>query len=522
MTKLVHLPVEILTNIVALADLTDLPNLAQTSKLLYDYAIPRIWNNIKMDLTGSCIKHQNDLSYYDVKTTEKLMKTILNNEVSAFSLSNIKSLSFNLNPNNNSLFFEYFLDLNLLSNLNELTIHNNNVSLKQLKYIMKIIKHSKKNLQSINIYGISLSNLIEISLPPHRSINENIKSISISYSSVKNNKSSDIILLSRALRLLPNLESFSIQFNEYFDLCDDLSLEEKFFDLFKNMNIYNRKVKNIAIYDFPPYLHFSPMCLPYSLKSFSFHTNEIADESLFFNSLLQSNRRNLRSLSIRIVQSIDNSTKLEQINNIHSLNELILDTPSVAALLPVLIGSGNMVKKLAISNFNTSLLINLFKLSCSLSQLIVYSFSNTASENLPFLLIKSIFSTSKFGKLRHLFLPHLDDENFKNCFYYKKYSKHSSKVRLIINQKPHTMAKEVEDSVMAEQDYLVGPTSSIESPPLSPMSFSDDFFDNEVTISKNNNRNNELFDIKKSKLFQSVDEIDLFNFHYKYTHLCVL
>lgn len=413
----------------------DLAHLSRTCKALYLYATPILWHQTKLDLTVSTTTRYQSQPF-NTTSSAALLNAFASSSVSPYVFSCIQQLVLVVGKSTTAQMVEAFTEtclLNpmLLRNLRSVTF--NGPTWNNIEAIGNLI-HQFERLQSVAIHDISLSCLAELALPVGP-LNSTLTSLSLNFSSLNNN-SSDIDLLSNLLGLFPNLRSFVLTFNYEFDLCDDPSLESNISNLFRYMAMKNPRIAKISIYDFPPYLHFNPQCLPPSTKEFVFHTNEIDCESLFLTQLFASCPAKLRSLSLHIAQSIDDHDFFSSLAAagaavptpvaLDTLTDLTFDTPHSNEFLGSLLKANqHQLSRLALSGLSTPGLGNIL-LYCrkSLRQLYIYSYATAGPSYhrwvppppLAFssLVVKSIL-TNKFLALSLISLPPMPEDEFNQC-----------------------------------------------------------------------------------------------------------
>lgn len=514
----------------------DLASLAKTCKYLYLSAVPFLWNHIKLDLTISETSSQNHL--FDSKTSVALVHALAHGCVSPFALACIRQLSLNIGMRTSKEMVERFLGprlLNpgLLKNVRLISFYGPTWANAEAIAGVMAGFGKQRHPAVIAIQDVSLACLAELVLP-YSPINDKIKALSLNFSSLTNT-ASDIDLMSNLLNVCPQLRSFSLAFNYEFDLCEDPFLEARIEHVFRRMALNHPELGKIAIYDFPPYLHFNPQCLPPSVKEFVFHTNEIDSQHLFCKQLL-AGPANLKSLSLRIAQSIDsNPIAIDTVVRLTTLQELTLDTPCNTELLACLVKANRQLSRLALSQLTTSGLCQLLHCRASLRHIYIYSFSSTCSPACPSLVITAVLS-SHFPKLRLISLPPMPDAIFTRCVLLKQQrqlphlsfilsnmhltgiepfsaalsppgspepsSSSTSNPRLIEHQSP--VQNSLHSSSLAPSQKLIH--SHSQTPALT-----------EFPLLSNNDRSA----LWTYLPFKSVDELDLFTFHTK-NQVCVL
>lgn len=542
--SLLDLPAEVLTFLTSPAIISntgDLASLAASCKTLYQYVTPVLWKHIKLDLTISTNKSINHL--YDSTTSAALFNALSSNRVSCYAFASIRQLSLNLGKACTTSHLVDFCGAHLLNpkltkNLTSVTFHG--ATWRNIKAISTLMQQFPKNSITVAVHDISLSCLIELALPV-TPLNDMLRVVSLQFSSIKNN-CSDIDLLSKTLRALSKLHTFALSFNSEFDLCDDPFLEERISSLFRNMALNNRKISKVAIYDFPPYLHFSPLCLPSSVREFVFHTNEIDCEALFFQEIFSCSAK-LKSLSVRIVQSIeqsgieepaDGTSSNNSITNsssrplaLTSLQELTLDAPSASSLLPAFVKANRRLSRVALSGFSTNSLCQLLHLRHSLRQLYIYSFSSLCSPACPSLVIHSAMSS--FTQLRLVSIPQVSMDNFRHCIELKRQQKlHHLSLILSHNDSYSFNFASCSSSNTSSSNLLDTPPTSPPScsqatPPLPSSDLPSPIPPNwyNLSLSSSYPLLNDRTALWSNIPFKSVDELDLFTYHHK-NQLCVL
>ena len=522
--SLLDLPSEVigfLTSPAIINNTRDLASLAASCKVLYQHAIPTLWRHIKLDLSISTNKSQNHI--YDSTTSAALFNALISNHVSLYALASIRQLHLNLNDACTSFQLVEFCGAHLLNpkvtkNLTSVTFHG--ATWGNIKGISTLMQQFPKDSITVAVHDISLSCLIELALPV-TTLNDMLRFVSLQLSSVTNT-SSDIDLLSNTLKTLPKLRTFALSFNSEFDLCDDPLLEQRISSIFRNMALYNRRISKVAIYDFPPYIHFSPLCLPFSVQEFVFHTNEIESEALFFKEIFECSAK-LKSLSVRIVQSIEQS-ETEESNDetcpfqgvpLTSLEELTIDCPSVSVLLPVFVKANRRLSRVALSGFSTNCLCQLLHLRNSLRQLYIYSFSSSCSPACPSLVIYS--AISGFSNLCLVSLPHLSEDNIQYCIELKQRQK-LRRLSLILS---HSDASSFHLAYWSSNNILDNPRTSPplsgfqETPPSSLLSNIATSIPHQGIITSSYPLLNDRTTLWSSIPFKSVDELDLYTYHHQ-------
>lgn len=532
--SILDLPPSVLNLVLESTTQSDLASLAKTCKYLYLSAVPFLWNHVKLDLTMSETRSQNHL--FDCKTSAALVHALAQECVSPFALACIRQLSLNIGIHTTKEMVEGFLGprlLNpvLLKNVRLISFHGPTWTNAEAIAGVMAAFGERRHPAVVAIQDVSLACLAELVLP-YSPINEKIRALSLNFSSLTNT-ASDIDLMSNLLNVCPQLRSFSLSFNYEFDLCEDPLLETRIEQVFRRMTLHHPKLTKIAIYDFPPYLHFNPQCLPPSVKEFVFHTNEIDSQHLFCKQLL-TGPPNLKSLSLRIAQSIDSKpVAVDTVVRLTTLQELTLDTPCNTELLACLVKANRQLSRLALSQLTTSGLCQLLQCRASLRHLYIYSFSSTCSTACPSLVISAVLS-SHFPKLRLISLPPMPDAIFTRCVLLKQQ-----------RQFPHL-------SFILSQMHLAGiePFTTVLSPPGSPEPSSSPSIQliehsspvpnslhssslvpsQKLTHDHNQTSglpefpllsNNDLSALWTYLPFKSVDELDLFAFHTK-NQVCVL
>ncbi|KAF5101039.1 hypothetical protein D0Z00_001039 [Geotrichum galactomycetum] len=379
-----------------------------------------------------------------------------------------------------------------------------------------------------------------------------VRSVATTFSSIANT-ATDVDLLANTLAVLPNLKSFALAFDSEFDLCDDARLEARFSALCRGFALYNRALTRVAIYDFPPYLHFDPTCLPCSVSEFVFHTNEIDDASLFYAQLLGMPAR-LRSLSLRIVQSVSSSSpalvtaasadkKSYGPAGLTDLRALTLDVSSDSAserLLETLLRRNRThLARVALSGFTTTTLCALLlHARPMLRELYVYAFAPDAAAACGALVLRAAHS-GQFGRLRLLALPPLGVADLARCVALRRTA--ISKFALVtttttssdINDRYKTTTT-INDISNKNNKFALGCAEArpplaqlMVTPPMSPVPFhcDDDHDDDETNDDENDDESLDthqpggarpLLDqmaLWKTIPFKSEDELDLFMFH---------
>lgn len=546
---LLDLPAEILTNIMAKSQPRDLVAIACSCNILHQYAIPILWHNISLDLTISSTRETHH--FYDSSTSTRICDAINSKKVSELAYSSIRSLAFNLSPlsDNNSI-CGHLINPDLLPNLRELTVHGATDWARVEPIAMYLSQYSSGKC-SLRLNDIPLACLVEVALPVS-TINPMISSVAVTFSSVVNT-ATDVDLLASTLALLPNLKSFALSFDPEFDLCDDARLDARFAALFRNFAINNRKLTRIAIYDFPPYLHFDPTCLPCSISEFVFHTNEIDDAPLFYVQLLDMSAR-LQNLSLRIVQSVSSTSsvsfteaktqkKIYAPMGLTGLRALTLDVPadeSGAALLQTLLHrNSSHLARVALSGFTTATLCGLLTyVRAALCELYIYSFAPGAAAACGALVLRAAHS-NQFRDLRLLALPSLGAAELARCVALRRTATTKPAFALITMAISDTndrltinTSNGISDKINTKFALGCGggklplPQLMV-TPPMSPVPFSSE---NDHNNDENNNKNDDVESLDtlqqcgtyslldqtalwKTIPFKSEDELDLFMFH---------
>lgn len=504
-------------------------SLTRSCRSLYYQATLVLWKHIKLDLTVSTTKAHHHL--FDSTTSAILFNTLASNSVSPYALSCIRQLSLNMGTSTTPDFMLNFLAprlLNpaLLQHLRSVTFHG--PTWNNIRAIPELICAFPATTTTVSIHDISLSCLAELALPIGP-LNRMLTSLSLNFSSF-NNKSSDIDLLSQLLKLLPRLHTFALSFNYEFDLCDDMFLESRISSLFWNMDTHNPNMAKISIYDFPPYLHFNPQCLPPSTKEFLFHTNEIDCELRFITQLLTSCRTKLTSLSLRIAQSIEEQENVvldDYCISLTSLTELTLDVPctSHTSLLATLIKANRQLSRIALSGLSTTGLCQLLHCRNSLRQLYIYSFAAICSPECPSLVIQAVMS--HFPALRLLSLPPMPEELFQKCIFMKQQHQ-LPYLSLILSHQPFAASTFAYATISSTHSTPIGspsPSPSLEQQDPANQSHQSPSFSSPLNLGQHDPpplfSNNDRTALWTSLPFKSVDELDLFTFHNK-DQICVL
>lgn len=546
---LLDLPTEVLTNIMAKSQPSDLAALARSCAILYQYAIPLLWHNISLDLTVSSTRATHH--FYDSSMSTRICDAIVSSKVSVLAYASVRSLAINLSPvSSNNRICDYLINPHLLHNLRELTLHGAADWARVAPIAMRLAQFSAGTC-ALRLNDIPLACLVELVLPVSL-LNSMVRSVAVTFSSVVNT-ATDVDLLASTLALLPNLESFALSFNPEFDLCDDARLDARFAALFRNFALNNRKLTRVAIYDFPPYLHFDPTCLPCSISEFVFHTNEIDDAPLFYLQLLDMSAR-LHSLSLRIVQSVSSPSvvsftaartqkKIYAPMGLTGLRALTLDIPadeSGAALFETLLHrNSSHLARVALSGFTTAALCGLLTyVRAALSELYIYSFAPGAAAACGALVLRAAHG-NQFVGLRLLALPPLGAADLARCVALRRTATTKPAFALITmtisdtNDRLTTnTSNEISDKI--NTNFALGhggvqPSLSqlMVTPPMSPVPFP---CDDDHNYDKNNNDNDEVESLDtlqqcgtyspldqmalwKTIPFKSEDELDLFMFH---------
>lgn len=433
-TTLLDLPSEVLLRISQHLDQSSLAHLASTCRPLYYIAVPPLWRTVSLDLTASATSR--DSHAFDSVRSATLLTSLAHGSVSQYPLECVHKVALNINTLTTHDLMTFigarFLRPAVLRNIREIEITG--ASWTNIEAVKQVLLAPFKETVQISIYDISLSCLVELALPVGP-LNCMLAGLSIQFSS-HSNTSSDLVLLSNTLALLPSLASFGLSFNPDFDLCDDPGLESYITHLFLGLRNCNRLIKKVALFDFPPYLEFNPSCLPSSITDFTFHTNLVDSEDAFFAGILQCSH--LTSLSVRIASSsseyVDSSSfPAPHSIQLRNLRELTLDTPSAPSLLPAIVSANQgTLSHLSVSNMSTSLLISsLLKLRGSLRSLYVYSLASSAAPDCSLLVLTSALKC--FHKLRTLSLPVSDVQQLQACTALKYRSPSSSPVSVILS-----------------------------------------------------------------------------------------
>lgn len=550
---LLDLPTEVLANIMAMSEPADLAALARSCGILYQYAIPVLWRNISLDLTASSTRATHHL--YDGVVSTHICDAIVSSKVSVLAYASIRSLAINLSPViSNNRICDYIINPHLLRNLSELTLHGATDWGRVAPTVTRLAQFPAGKCV-LHLHDIPLACLIELALPVSP-LNAMVRTVATTFSSVANT-ATDVDLLANTLAVLPNLESFALAFDSEFDLCDDARLEARFSALCRGFALYNRALTRVAVYDFPPYLHFDPTCLPCSVSEFVFHTNEIDDASLFYTQLLEMPAR-LCSLSLRIVQSVSSPTtalataataakKSYGPVGLADLRALTLDVPSDAAsagLLETLLRRNRAhLARVALSGFTTTALCALLAHARSrLRELYVYAFAPGAAAACGALVLRAAHS-GQFGRLRLLALPPLGAADLARCVALRRTATSKPKFALVtttttsdINDR-HKAINIVDETSNKTTKFALGCAEArpplaqlMATPPMSPVPFhcDDDHDDDETNDDENEDENEDdafatqqqrgapfldQMALWKTIPFKSEDELDLFMFH---------